>query len=151
MGNLFSSAAEKEWKKLTKKNTKANRDAVASPAPDEDPYMIPADDSLKMTRQVSSPGSIRFGNLVTEVRYDHEEGEIDVAEENLCLALDDDPHDATPTPVVDARQQQPSSPNEMKRANSGILRRGGSERSFNQSNGSNSPVARDGMPLSDRT
>mmetsp|Transcript_19042 Transcript_19042/g.29730 ORF Transcript_19042/g.29730 Transcript_19042/m.29730 type:complete len:149 (+) Transcript_19042:95-541(+) len=93
MGNIFSSSAEKEWKRLTKKNTKANRDVIAT-GPDGDlgnQDMIPPQIGQQQ-RQLSS-GNIRFGNMVTEVTYDHEEGEIEVAQENLCLSYDDDPHD----------------------------------------------------------
>mmetsp|Transcript_69774 Transcript_69774/g.145507 ORF Transcript_69774/g.145507 Transcript_69774/m.145507 type:complete len:147 (+) Transcript_69774:556-996(+) len=83
-GGIFGTSAEKEFKRLTKKNTKANRDVVVTPGmkPDSPIATVPT-----MNRTGSS-NSIRFGKLVTEVTYDHEAGEIEVVQETLVVPED---------------------------------------------------------------
>eukprot|EP00961_Rhodomonas_salina_P107627 1449170-Rhodomonas_salina.4 len=87
MGNLsttlFGTSAEKEWKKLTKKNTKANREVPGEGDPGLAGAAPPAASSVK--RPSSGNNRIAFVNLVTEVTYDHDvPGEVEVAHEVCC-------------------------------------------------------------------
>lgn len=85
MGNmgssLFGTPQEKEFRKLTKKNTKVNRLALLTmnTGPDYQPGR-PKDPERKR-RLAQTP--LRFENLITEVTYDREEGEIEVTRESL--------------------------------------------------------------------
>jgi len=79
MGNigssLFATPQEKEFRKLTKKNTKANRVSLGGEAADV------SSKASKKRRDCLQP--LRFESLVTEVTYDREEGEIEVTRETL--------------------------------------------------------------------
>ena len=90
MGNIGSSffltPQEKEFRKLTKKNTKVNRMSscnndfiVPVPTPPKDPE--------RKKRLAMQP--LRFENLITEVTYDREAGEIEVTRESLNLDSED--------------------------------------------------------------
>lgn len=121
MGNLssslFATPQEKEFRRLTKKNTKVNRVSLGTPGDDHG-----AGQSLQKTRDPErqrrlAMTPLRFENLITEVTYDHEEGEIEVTRESLNPqsedALGDDLiMDLVPTsvPVVAAADEEPSSP-----------------------------------------
>lgn len=86
MGNLssslFGTSAEKEWKKLTKKNTKANRDVVTEEG-DPGVAAAAATQSGLIAQKTFSGSRIGFVNMVTEVTYDHEAGHMEVAHESL--------------------------------------------------------------------
>mmetsp|Transcript_9546 Transcript_9546/g.22610 ORF Transcript_9546/g.22610 Transcript_9546/m.22610 type:complete len:149 (-) Transcript_9546:112-558(-) len=123
MGNLssslFASSAEKEFKRLTKKNTKANRDGVLGNSKPEE--------SLPRT---SSGGNIRFGKLVTEVTYDHECGEIEIAQEALYAPDDSGEDEQEPatqeSPVRAAADGSVLSPAQAQARKKAILRNAGS-------------------------
>jgi len=82
-GNLFSTSAEKEFKRLTKKNTRANREVPNGV--DDDAY-LPQASPPPLGRNNSSGANnrIAFVGMVTEVTYDHEEGQMEVAQESLA-------------------------------------------------------------------
>eukprot|EP00287_Rhodomonas_sp_CCMP768_P002197 CAMPEP_0196735718 /NCGR_PEP_ID=MMETSP1091-20130531/14046_1 /TAXON_ID=302021 /ORGANISM="Rhodomonas sp., Strain CCMP768" /LENGTH=152 /DNA_ID=CAMNT_0042079377 /DNA_START=431 /DNA_END=889 /DNA_ORIENTATION=- len=146
MGNLasglFSTSAEKEFKKLTKKNTKANRDGVLAPngAPDA---AAPGEPTIQ--RSSSGGGNIRFGKLVTEVTYDHEAGEIEVAQEALYAPEDSGEDEAAPASSPSEREAGAEgvaamSPSQRKKA---ILRNAGSFNAgaYMRAQGQSSPLS----------
>ncbi len=90
MGNigssLFATPQEKEFRKLTKKNTKVNRFSNGNVA--EEPGAAARPRSPNRQRR-SSAGLIRFDSLITEVTYDREEGEIEVMRQHLNWESED--------------------------------------------------------------
>jgi hypothetical protein len=86
MGNsgssLFATPQEQEFRKLTKKNTNVNRVSLSHVC--EEPSVAAKKSSERQRR--SSVGSLRFDNLITEVSYDREQGEIEarILESSLC-------------------------------------------------------------------
>ena len=119
MGNLssslFATPQEKEFRRLTKKNTKVNRVSLGTSGNDHGTgqSLQKTKDPERQRRLAMTP--LRFENLVTEVTYNHEEGEIDVTRESLNPqsedALGDDLiMDLVPTsvPVVAAAGEQSS-------------------------------------------
>lgn len=89
MGNIgssfFATPQEKEFRKLTKKNTKVNRVSLGHVG--EEPSAAARKSSERQKR--SAVGSLRFENLITEVSYDREEGEIEVVRQNLNRESED--------------------------------------------------------------
>mmetsp|Transcript_22522 Transcript_22522/g.54025 ORF Transcript_22522/g.54025 Transcript_22522/m.54025 type:complete len:171 (-) Transcript_22522:40-552(-) len=83
MGNLFSTSADKEIKRLTKKNTKVNR-AVLHQHEEGDEHGGETPATLKKS------ASLTFVRTVTEVMYDHEDGQIEVIQEPLHPAPGDE-------------------------------------------------------------
>lgn len=83
MGNigsgLFATPQERELRKLTKKNTKVNRMALGSTEADASQPAMRRDPDRK--EKLTQP--LRFENLITEVTYDREEGEIEITREML--------------------------------------------------------------------
>jgi hypothetical protein len=92
MGNLFSSSADKEIKRLTKKNTKVNRDVLHQH--DEDDVSIDGDiPALKKS------ASLTFVRTVKGVMYDREDGQIEVVEEPLnSIGVDGDDEECEVSP-----------------------------------------------------
>mmetsp|Transcript_2257 Transcript_2257/g.5214 ORF Transcript_2257/g.5214 Transcript_2257/m.5214 type:complete len:131 (+) Transcript_2257:532-924(+) len=74
MGNLFSTSADKEIKRLTKKNTKLNR-AVLHESKE-------MDDTREETHPNPRHLSLTFLRTVTEMVYD-EDGQVEVVDEPL--------------------------------------------------------------------
>jgi hypothetical protein len=68
--NLFATPKEKEIRKLTKKNTNVNRVSLHLA------NTFQSTPSKKNKRQNMQP--LRFENMITEVTYDREHGEIDI-------------------------------------------------------------------------
>lgn len=95
MGNLFSSSADKEIKRLTKKNTKVNRDVLHQH--DEDDVSIDGDiPALKKS------ASLTFVRTVKGVMYDREDGQIEVVEEPLnSIGVDGDDEECEMDPVAE--------------------------------------------------
>ena len=126
MGNIgssfFATPQEKEFRKLTKKNTKVNRFSNGNIG--EEPGAAPR--TRSPDRQRRSPlGSLRFDSLITEVTYDREEGEIEVMRQHLNWESEDALGDElikdlvpTTVPVVSA---QTISPDEISRRRSGAI------------------------------
>jgi len=123
MGNIASSLLltpqEKEVRKLTKKNTKMNRTALGSGEASVSQPAMRRDPARKTKlRQAAAAQPLRFENLITEVTYDREEGEIETLREPLNFEShdtlgDDVLLDLVPTqvPVVNAHDahEHPSS------------------------------------------
>ena len=86
MGNsgssLFATPQEQEFRKLTEKNTNVNRVSLNHVC--EEPSVAAKKSSER--QRLSSVGSLRFDNLITEVSYDREQGEIEarILESSLC-------------------------------------------------------------------
>ena len=80
MGNLssslFATPQEKEIRKLTKKNTKANRVSLGSSCEGSDDALGAQKENRKR-RESLQP--LRFESVTTEVTYDVEEGEVEVS------------------------------------------------------------------------
>lgn len=85
MGNigssLFATPHEKEVRKLTKKNTKANRVSLGGGHEEAADAAGKGGKGSKKRRDSLQP--LRFESLVTEVTYDREEGEIEVTRGTL--------------------------------------------------------------------
>ena len=86
MGNsassFFTTPQEQELRELTKKNTNVNRASLSHVCEE---HSLAAKKSSERQRR-SSVGSLRFDNLITEVSYDREEGEIEerILESSPC-------------------------------------------------------------------
>ena len=131
MGNIgssfFATPQEKEFRKLTKKNTKVNRVSLGHVV--EEPSVAARMSAERPKR--SAGGSLRFDNLITEVSYDREEGEIEVVRQHLNRESEDALgeeliKDLVPTtvPVVSAEEGNPS--DVLRRRPGAILKREGS-------------------------
>jgi hypothetical protein len=131
MGNIgssfFATPQEKEFRKLTKKNTKVNRVSLGHVV--EEPSAAARKGAERQRRPAG--GSLRFDNLITEVSYDREEGEIEVVRQHLNRESEDALgeeliKDLVPTtvPVVSAEEGNPS--DVLRRRPGAILKREGS-------------------------
>ena len=91
MGNLgsslFATPQEKEFRKLTKKNTRVNRVSLSPSTDTPEPLSPTPRDPERKKRMGTQP--LRFENLITEVTYDRDGGEFEVTRESLNLESDD--------------------------------------------------------------
>ena len=130
MGNIgssfFATPQEKEFRKLTKKNTKVNRFSLLNVG--EEPGAVAARPQSPERQRRSPVGSLRFDSLITEVTYDREEGEIEVMRQHLNRESEDALgaeliRDLVPTTVPVVSSQQMSQEEASRRRSGAILKR----------------------------